>query len=163
MADAKFNDDEREPVIRRIEALKNIKLTPVGTRKIFLKGSDDLYYCVVGGRGDWHAIPKQVMDQEQKDRGSVHLVIARWLRTKIEIYEGLLRPLFDSREVLSSTKQGGVQFDLKVPTDGVLSIAQVSGARFPKIDEFDAPLISQWKTLSQKQQHELLAKAGLLK
>ena len=38
MADAKFNDDEREPVIRRIEALKNIKLTPVGTRKIFLKG-----------------------------------------------------------------------------------------------------------------------------
>lgn len=161
MPDAKFGDDEREPVIERIETLKNIKLKPVGTKKIFLKGSDGLYYCVIGGRGDWHAIPKEVMDQEKKERGSVYLVIARWLRTRIEIYEGLLKPLFDSRGSLSSTKQGGVQFDLKMPTDGILSIVQVSGAKFSKIDEFPTSNISRWKTLSEEKQRELLAKAGI--
>ena len=100
MADAKFNDDEREPVIERIETVKNIKLKPVGRKKIFLKGSDGLYYCVVGGRGDWHAIPKEVMDQEKKDRGSVHLVIARWLRTNKRDLRGVTETIIRFERVV---------------------------------------------------------------
>lgn len=115
----KFSNDEREPVIERLETLNNIKLKPIGKSKVFHKGSDGLYYCIVGGRGDWHAIPKEVMEQEKKDSSSVYLVIARWLRTKIEIYGGLLKPLFGS---LTPNAQGNFQFDLKVPTDGILSI-----------------------------------------
>jgi hypothetical protein len=154
----KFSDDERKPVIERLEKLKNIKLKPVGKSKVFHKGNDELYYCIVGGRGDWHEIPKEVMEQEKKDQASVYLVIARWLRTKIEIYGGLLKPLFGS---LSPNAQGNFQFDLKMPTDGILSIKQVSGAKFKKLDEISAPLVSRFKTLSEEEQRELLAKAGL--
>lgn len=80
MADIKFSGDERETVIERLETLKNIKLKPVRRYKKFLKGSDGLYYCIVGGSGDWHAIPKEVMEQEKKGQASVYLVIARWLK-----------------------------------------------------------------------------------
>jgi len=161
MADIKFSDDEREPVIERLETLKHIKLKPVGKYKKFLKGSDGLYYCIVGGNGDWHEIPKEVMEQEKKDQASVYLVIARWLRTKIEIYGGLLKPLFELRGSLSRNEQGDFQFDLKMPTDGILSIKQVSGAKFKKLDEFSAPPVSRFKMLSEEKQRELLAKAGL--
>jgi len=156
----KFSDYERKAVIERLETLKNIKLKPVGKSKVFHKGSDGLYYCIVGGRGDWHAIPKAVMEQEKKGQASVYLVIARWLRTKIEIYGGLLKPLFGS---LSPNEQGNFQFDLKMPTDGILSIKQVSGTKFKKLDEFPAPPYSQFKTLSKEKQRELelLAKAVL--
>ena len=161
MADIKFSGDEREPVIERLETLKNIKLKPVGKHKKFLKGSDGLYYCIVGGRDDWHAIPKEVMEQEKKDQASVYLVIARWLRTKIEIYGGLLKPLFELRGSLSRNEQGDFQFDLKIPTDGILSIKQVSGAKFKKLDEFPPPPVSRFKMLSEEKQRELIAKAGL--
>jgi hypothetical protein len=156
----KFSDDERERVIERLEQLKTIKLKPVGNKKKFLEGSDGLYYCIVGGSGDWHAIPKEIMEQEQRTSASVSLVIARWLETKIEIYEGVLKQLFDSRALLSRTKQGDFQFYLKTPTDGVLSIMKVPGAKFKKVDEFADP-VSRFKTLSKEKQRELIAKAGL--
>ena len=161
MSDTKFSGDEREPVIGRLETLKNIKLKPVGRYKKFLKGSDGLYYCIVGGSGDWHAIPKEVMEQEKKDQASVYLVIARWLKTKIEIYGGLLKPLFELRGSLSPNKKGDFQFDLKIPTDGILSIKQVSGVKFEKLDEFSLSNVSRFKTLSKEIQLELLTKAGL--
>jgi len=161
MADIKFSGDEREPVIERLETLKNIKLKPVGRYKKFLKGSDGLYYCIVGGSGDWHAIPKEVMEQEKKGQASVYLVIARWLRTRIEIYGGLLKPLFELRGSLSRNEKGDFQFNLKTPTDGILSIKEVAGAKFEKLDEFSAPPVSRFKTLSKEKQRELLTKAGL--
>lgn len=161
MADIKFSDDEREQVIERLETLKNIKLKPVGRYKKFLKGNDGLYYCIVGGSGDWHAIPKEVMEQEKKDQASVYLVISRWLKTKIEIYGGLLKPLFELRDSLSRNEKGDFQFDLKMPTDGILSIKQVSGVKFEKLDEFSLSPVSRFKTLSEERQRELLTKAGL--
>ncbi len=161
MADIKFSGDEREQVIERLETLKNIKLKPVGRYKKFLKGSDGLYYCIVGGSGDWHAIPKEVMEQEKKDQASVYLVIARWLKTKIEIYGGLLKPLFELRGSLSRNEKGDFQFHLKIPTDGILSINQVSGIKFAKLAEFSASPVSRFKTLSEERQREVLTKAGL--
>jgi hypothetical protein len=71
MTNIKFSGDEREPVIERLETLNNITLKPVGTHKKFLKGSDGLYYCIVGGSGDWHAIPKDAMEQEKKGQVSI--------------------------------------------------------------------------------------------
>ena len=161
MADIKFSGDERESVIKRLEKLKNIKLKPVGRYKKFLEGSDRLYYCIVGGRDDWHAIPKEVMEQERKYQASVYLVIARWLKTRIELYGGLLEPLFELRDSLSRTEKGDFQFDLGTPTDGILSIKQVSGVKFEKFDEFSAPSVSLFKTLPQEKQRGLLTKAGL--
>ncbi len=161
MADIKFSRDEREQVIEKLETLKNIKLKPVGRYKKFLKGDDGLYYCIVGGIGDWHAIPKEVMEQEKMDQASVYLVISRWLKTKIEIYGGLLKPLFELRGSLSQNKKGDFQLDLKIPTDGILSIKQVSGVKFEKLDEFSLSPLSRFKTLSEERQRELLTKAGL--
>lgn len=77
-------------------------------------------------------------------------------KTKIEIYEGLLKPLVDSKGLLSSTKQGGIQFDLNIPTDGILSIVQMPSAKFLKVDEVDPPSISVWRTLSEEQRRALL-------
>jgi hypothetical protein len=131
--DIKFSDDERDPVVQRIETLKDIKLKPVGSRRKFFKGSDELYYCIIGGKGDWHAIPEDVMAQEKTTSASVYLVIARWLKNRMEVYGGLLKPLFDSRDSLSQGKHGDFQFQLKMPVDGILSIRQVPGAKLSKI------------------------------
>jgi hypothetical protein len=160
MTRLKFSDDERAAVIERIETLKNFKLKPVGSKRKFFKGSDGLHYCIVGGRGDWHAIPEEVM-VEEKTTATVHLIIARWLKNRIEIYGGLPKQLFDSRDSLSKTKQGDFQFELKMPVDGILSIRQVPRAKFSKIDEFKPPNISIFKNLSEEQRRELLRKADL--
>lgn len=157
----KFSDDERDPVVQRMETLKTIKLTLVGRKRKFFKGSDESYYCIVGGRGDWHAIPEEVMAQENTTGASVYLVIARWLKNRIEIYGGLLKPLFDSKESLSRNKRGDFQFELKMPVDGTISIKQVPTAKFSKIDEFEPPPVSKFRSLSEQQQRALLEKAGL--
>jgi hypothetical protein len=136
-------------------------LKSAGKDKKLLKGSDGLYYCIVGGSGDWHEIPKEVMEQEKKRQASVYLVIARWLRTKIEIYGGLLKPLFELRRSLSRNQRGHFQFELNMPIDGILSIKQVSGAKFKKLDEFPALPVSRFKMLSEEKKRELLGKAGL--
>jgi hypothetical protein len=153
----KFSDDERQPVIEKLETLKNIKLKPVGKSKVFHKANDDTYYCIVGAREDWYGIPKEVMDQENKEPESVYLVIARWLIPKIEIYGGLLKPL----RVLSPNKEGDFKFNVKTPIDGILSIKQVSGAKFKKLGELPPSNVSRFKTLSEETRRELLAKAGL--
>ncbi len=159
MIDTKFGDHERDRVIERVETLKNTKLTPVPNYKKFLKGSDESYYCIVGGSGDWHAIPKQVMEQAERNYSKFSLVIARLLRTKIEIYEGPIKPLVDSRCSLTRTEQGDYQFDLNIPTDETLSIKQISGARFRKVDEF-VDNVTIFRQLSKAEQEKLLAKVG---
>lgn len=82
---------------------------------------------------------------------------------KIEIYGGLLKPLFELRSSLSRNEKGDFQFNLKTPTDAALSIKEVAGAKFEKLDEFSPSPISRFKTLSEEQQRELLTKAGLKK
>lgn len=159
MAYIKFGDHERHGVILRLEAWKRIKLTPVRNYKKFLKGSDGSYYCIVGGSGDWHGIPKEVMEHGKKDSSNFYLVIARLLKTKIQIYVGSLKPLVDWRASLTRTKEGDFQFDLKTPTDETLSIKQVPGAKFSKVAEF-VDNVSLFKQLSKEQQHDLLAKYG---
>ena len=64
------------------------------------------------------------------------------------------------RDSLSRNEKRDFQFDLGTPTDGILSIKQVSGVKFEKFDEFSAPSVSWFKTLSEKTQRELLTKAG---
>jgi len=88
MADVKFSDDERDAVVRSLEKLRGIKITRIGSKKKFFKGTDNLHYCIIGGRDDWHEIPEEVMTQEKESSKSVFLVIARWLKTKIEVYGG---------------------------------------------------------------------------
>ena len=161
MAQGRFSDDERNPVVDELESLINIKLKRIGRKKKFLLGSDNLYYCILGGREDWHEIPKEVMDQEEASSGSVYLVIARWLKTRIEMYGGPLKPLFDARQYLTLMKDGDYHLDLTIPENGAISIKQARGTRFPKIHEFNAPNISKFKSLSKEQQKELLKKAGI--
>lgn len=162
MTNVKFSADERGPVIKRLETLRNIKLSAVGRSKKFLKGTDGLHYCIVGGTGDWHAIPKEVMDQENKNQSTVYLVIARWLKTKIEIYGGLLKPLFELRGSLPRNEKGDFQFNLKMPTNGVLSLKEAPGVLFNKLDEFSPPNLSLFKTLPEETQRALLKKARLI-
>ena len=154
----KFGNHERKRVFERLEKLRSVKLNPVGRSKTFLKGSDRSYYCVLGGTDDWHGIPKETMEHCKKDCANVYLVIARWLRTKIEIYMGSMKPLVDGRGSLTHTKQGDFHFDLKTPTDGILSIQQVPGAKLSKIDEFVDPF-SYFKMLPEEEQRECLAAA----
>ena len=160
MADMKFGNDERKQVIVRLEALKNIKLLPVGNSKKFLKGSDGSHYCIVGGTGDWHGIPKEVLEQGNKDSANFYLVIARWLKTEIQIYMGPLKPLIDRRESLTKNYRGDFQFDLNTPTNNILSIKQVPTATFRMVDKFADPL-SQFKLLSKETRDQLLAAAGV--
>ena len=136
MPNIKFGDRERRHVIEVIEKLKEIKLIQIANYKKFLQGTDGAYYCIVGGTGDWHGIPNEVMTSAIKDYSNFYLAIARLLKTKIELYMGPIKPLVDSRASLTHTQRGDFHFDLNTPTDNRLPIKQVPPARFYKIYEF---------------------------
>jgi len=166
MANIKFGDPERLRVIETIQELKNIKLKQIGNHKKFLRGSDEAYYCIVGGTADWHGIPKDVMVHAIKDSSNFYLVIARLLKTKIELYMGPIKPLVDSRGSLTENQRGDFHFDLKTPIDNTLPIKQVSGARLYKVCEFgydvehvretDSKFKHLLKSLSPAQMSQLL-------
>lgn len=172
----KFGDVEREKIISYLKSSLNIKLEPVGNRKKFCIGSNGNYYCIVGGTGDSHSIPKDVMNVCIQYADKSYLILARLLRTKMDLYLGSMKPLIESRSILSSVGKGGDHygFNIKTPSSNQIGIKEVGSCHLEKIGEFPYEFESArkedkevkkefneyWRKLSSIEKNILLEKYG---
>jgi len=104
MVNPKFDETDRRKVIAEIETHFGVKLSPVGTRRKYLQDQTRRTFWVFGGYEDWHGIPAEMMEAEEKRNAEGILVVAKRGRTRIDIYTGPLLPLIKNKKSLSHTR-----------------------------------------------------------
>ncbi len=166
MSKKKFDERDRDRVIKEIQKIAGIHLSPIGNYRKFFRGNDQKHYCVVGGYGDWHGLNKDFLaplSAGEKDR---ILIIARMMRLRIELYAGSMNELIKNKNLLVWTKNTGsseYQFDVEYRYIDKASIKQLPGYHLRKIHEFEydpekEDLVSAFRSMSEEQQEEVLAK-----
>jgi hypothetical protein len=110
---SKFDEADREAVIRVIQDRYCVRLTPVGRRPKWLRDDNGKNYWVLGASAGWHGVPEEMMDAETKTPTAGKLVIANRSREAIQVFDGPLEPLVRNRNKLSRNKIGDYQFTVK--------------------------------------------------
>lgn len=126
MANLKFDETDRRKVIAELQSHYGVKLTPVGTRRKYLRDQSNRTFWVFGGYDDWHGIPAEMMEAEEKCNAEGILVVAKRGRTRIDIYTGQLLPLIKNKKSLSHTQKGEYQFNIRIKGN-CLTINEVPG------------------------------------
>lgn len=131
----RFGDAERSRAVYELEKALNVKLIPIRPYKKWLRDNDGNRYCLVGGYGDWHGIPSEVLSPQQ-ERGKTQLVVVRMLKDKAELYIGPLDPLVENKHMLPRSSGGEYHFNIRSASGGCLRIMELSGYSLKKILEF---------------------------
>ena len=102
---SKFSQSERREVIERLQVALGVALRPIGSRSKYLEDENGRRYLLLGGYGDWHGIPKEVVETEErsKTQGTL-LVVAKRYEDRMEVYSGPLAPLLRAKDKLTITK-----------------------------------------------------------
>jgi hypothetical protein len=135
----KFDNLDRGRVIREIEKALKVNLSRVGSRPKELVDEAGKLYWVLGGSGDWHGIPPEMLDRAKANLDSGKIFIAKKLpREVMRIYIGSIAPFVEGVGRLTKTKNGEFQFDQDIKR-GELLIKQLPKARFEFLGEISYP------------------------
>lgn len=134
MAQGKFDEIDRQKVIKAVESAYNVALSPVGRRRKHLQDQSGRPFWVFGGYDHWHGIPKEMMTIDTRRAAQGVLVIALRYSSRIDIYSGTLAPLIQERNRLPKTEKD-YQFNLKFDanTHESITIREISGLHLNKI------------------------------
>lgn len=112
---AKFDDLDRERVIDAIQEHYSVKLLKVTRRAKWLRDDSGKIWWVLGGVGDWHSIPKEMIESEKDSMCEGMLVMTEKKRSTLEVFVGPLNQLVISRSKLSrDNKTGSYHFTVRV-------------------------------------------------
>ena len=75
MTSPKFDEQDRKKVISEVEKHFNVNLSRVGSRRKYLEDSSHKSYWVIGGYEDWHGIPPDMFEQEEKRNRTAFLLL----------------------------------------------------------------------------------------
>lgn len=89
----KFDDLDRNQVIKEIQEHESVDLQKVGNRPKWLRDASGRNWWVLGGRELWHGIPEEMMEHEKCSEVEGMLVIAYKKLTCIDVFKGPLGPL----------------------------------------------------------------------
>ncbi len=153
MKSPKFDEHDRKKVIAEVEVHFGVQLSTVGSRHKFLEAKDGRTYWVLGGYEDWHGIPPDMFEEEERRRTNGVLVVAKRYPNRIDVYSGPLQPLIESKGTLSHTQKGEYQFNIHI-RGSHLFVKEVQGLSLTKLAE--APYSAQEKD-SDKKAKELAA------
>lgn len=111
----KFDETDRRAVIDALTRYLDLHLESVGRRRKWLRDNAGRSYWVLGGYGEWHGIPKEMMDAEISSPSDGFIVIAMRHQFALKIFIGPLAPLVSARASLHRASQttGDYQFTLK--------------------------------------------------
>src|SRR5205085_7234149 len=130
----KISNQNRTLVIKEIEKIQKTKLEQVKPSRKFFTDDSGKFYCIFGGREDWHGISAVLMQQLQAHRTETLLVVAKKYKTRIDICVGTVETLVEQKEKLSRTKQDGFQFHTILTEDGMF-FEEIPEVRLRKISE----------------------------
>lgn len=163
----KFDGLDRARVIQEIEKAFDVKLSQVGSHPKEQADADGQLYWVLGGYGDWHGIPPEMLERAKSSLDSGRIVIAKRLKEKMRIYIGPIRPFVEGAGKLTKTRKGEFQFDQEIKR-GELTIKQLPRATFEMLNEINFSddekendrkrndLIRQFEKLSPEERAALL-------
>ena len=147
MASPKFDEQDRKKVISEVENHYGVKLTRVGSRRKYLEDSTHRTFWVLGGYEDWHGIPPDMFEEEEKRNTNGVLVVAKRHTKSIDIYSGPLQTLINYKTKLSHTQKGDYQFNINIRGNH-LFIKQIPSLSLTKLGE--APYTQEQKETDDK-------------
>lgn len=157
MANPKFDETDRRKVIAEIQSHFGVKLTPVGTRRKYLRDQNNRTFWVFGGYEDWHGIPAEMMEAEEKRNAEGILVVAKRGRTRIDIYTGTLLPLIKNKKRLSHTQKGEYQFNIRLRGNSLiihevpeLHLSALGTASYPIEEKASDKAVEKVETIIRK-------------
>ena len=160
MMAVKFDEYDRKKVIAELEKSFQVKLSPIGRRRKYLRDTTGRRYCVFGGYGDWHGIPEEIVEEEENlhaNEENLHansvLVIAKKYKQTIDIYYGALREIIEGKSKLAFTKDRQYEFNIKLQGSRLL-IKEIPGLSLRKLGETP---YSETEKVGQKTTDELLS------
>lgn len=116
MSSTKFDNVDRNRVIKNVEDHYCVTLSKVGRRPKWLQDEAQINYWVIGGYGEWHGIPEEMMQAELKANDEGKLIVAIRKKASMDIFSGGVNPLVQNRRKLYRAKKttGDYQFTYKV-------------------------------------------------
>lgn len=130
----KFSALDRGLVIKEIEKIQKTRLKQVKPSRKYFTDDSGKFYCIFGGREDWHGITAELMEHLKAHQTETLLVIAKKYKTRIDICVGTVEKLVEQKDRLPQTKKDGFQFHTVLTEDGML-FEEIPEIRLKKISE----------------------------
>jgi len=129
----KFDNQDRNPGIREIEKHYSIKLKKMSGKRKWLRDESGKNRWVLGGRGGWHGIPKEMIEDELQTPTEGMLVIAERRRSTIEVFAGPVHQLCNAKGKLHpSLDARNYTFNCRIHGD-YMTVIEVPGFILRKI------------------------------
>ncbi len=168
----KFDNLDRARVIQEIERLFDVKLSQFGFRPKEQVDANGKLFWVLGGYGDWHGLPADMLERARSSATVGRIVIAKRLKAKMRIYIGSIGPFVAEVDKLIKTKKGDYHFDQEI-RHGNLRVKQLPNAKFELLSEVDisdsdkvqdkrkSDLVRQYKSMSPEEKAEFMEALGI--
>ena len=147
MSSPKFDEHDRKKVISEVEEHYGVKLSRIGSRRKFLEDSNHRSFWVLGGYEDWHGIPPDMLEEEEKRNSNGVLVVAKRRANRINVFTGSLQTLITNKGKLSHTQKGDYQFNIHI-SGNHLFINEIPSLSLVKLGE--APYSGEEKESDKK-------------
>jgi len=131
----KFDNVDRQLVLRHLKKIIDRTLLKVGTSKIYFHDNSGSYYCILGGIDYWHGIPKEIIDSKINSYDEAFLVFAKKYRHRIELFMESIQPVIKNRGRLNFNNEKYF-FNIKSIESNYLSIRELPNYHLKKIGEF---------------------------
>ncbi|MDE0149587.1 MAG: hypothetical protein OXM58_14540 [Rhodospirillaceae bacterium] len=112
----KFDDLDRDRVVKEIEERCRVALEKAGRRPKWLRDDSGRNWWVLGGQANWHGIPEEMIQNERRAQVEGVLVIADRKRASIDVFKGPLGPLVSASDGFRRPS-GDYSFNVKICGD----------------------------------------------
>ena len=140
MATKKFGNLDRNRVIRAVEEYYDVKLEKVRRRPKWLQDESGRNWWVLGGYGDYHGVPEDMMEAELQALIAGILIIAERKLPDIEIFSGSVEKLCKNRNRPYRAGKTTGDYQFNIHTSGsrlmVTGVKTVPIVRLERIDSF---------------------------
>jgi len=159
MSSDKFDETDRRAVVSAVEKRLRVRLMRVGRRRKWFQDEVGRNYWILGGYGEWHGIPEDMMQNEIDASVSGFIAVATRQRAAIEIYIGSLSAILEDRAKLYRAREttNDYQFTFKkrgnsLVIDQIPSavLADLGGFSFTEADKNGVARIEEAKHLFEK-------------
>ena len=116
----KADEYDRRAVIREVERIFNVKLSPVGRRRKFLQDQNGKHYLILVGIDSWHGIPKKLLTEARSSAQPTCFIVAQVRLVDIKIYIGQLDEEMYSRFASSCQKNQSLFLNFRDIGDSLL-------------------------------------------
>ena len=96
----KFDETDRRAVVSAVEKQLNVRLKRVNRRRKWFRDEAGRNYWILGGYGEWHGIPDNMMQDEVGASSNGFIAVATRQRAAIEIHIGSLSSIVQGRASL---------------------------------------------------------------